>query len=258
MPALLDRPPGVDNPEPGPDRPPTPEAPLPKRSWFERYAWHLLVAGASVIVTAVALSPLLLGATSRSTLSNASAPPPSAAAPAAALPTSVTFTATEFKFTPSTTQVPVGQKISITLNNTGVVEHDLTIQDARFALTAKPGQQATAEFTFDKPGTYTFICSIAGHKEAGMKGALTVVDPAAAAAVAPAPAASTSMADMPGMNMGTTPDVRPLPANLQKLPAPQMAPPLNRTEPAYVKLDLTTEKATAQMADGVAYDYWTF
>jgi nitrite reductase (NO-forming) len=37
-----------------------------------------------------------------------------------------------------------------------------------------------------------------------------------------------------------------------------MAGPTGRTEPAYVKFDLTTEKVTAQMADGVAYEYWTF
>jgi nitrite reductase (NO-forming) len=259
MPTLLDRPPSVGNPEPAPERPRPPESPRPGRSWFERYAWHLLIGGASVI--GIAASPLLLGSASRSTLSTASAPTQPTQITSAPLPplsTNVTFTASEFKFTPSSTQVPVGQKVSITLNNTGVVEHDVTIQDTPFSLTAKPGQQATADFTFDKPGTYTFICSIAGHKEAGMKGTLTAVDPAAGAPVAAVPAASTSMADMPGMNIATAADIKPLPANLQALPSPQMAPPLDRAEPAYVKLDLTTQKVTARMADGVAYEYWTF
>ena len=49
-----------------------------------------------------------------------------------------------------------------------------------------------------------------------------------------------------------------MPANLKPLPSPQVAPPITRTEPAYVKFDLTTQKVTAQMADGVAYEYWTF
>jgi nitrite reductase (NO-forming) len=52
--------------------------------------------------------------------------------------------------------------------------------------------------------------------------------------------------------------IKPLPANLQPLGVPQMAPPITRTEPAYVKFDLVTSKVTAQLADGVAYEYWTF
>src|SRR5205823_6073729 len=66
--------------------------------------------------------------------------------------------------------------------------------------------------------------------------------------------------DMAGMPTVSSPDslIKPLPANLIRLPLPQVAPPIARTEPAYVKYDLTTQKVTAQMADGVAYEYWTF
>src|SRR5206468_9663625 len=71
-------------------------------------------------------------------------------------------------------------------------------------------------------------------------------------------AASSTAQDMPGMATTTRPDIQPLPANLVRLPLPQVAPPITRTEPAYVKFDLTTRKVTAQMADGVAYEYWTF
>jgi nitrite reductase (NO-forming) len=49
-----------------------------------------------------------------------------------------------------------------------------------------------------------------------------------------------------------------LPTNLKPLLSPQVAPAITRTEPAYVKYDLTTQKVTALMADGVAYEYWTF
>jgi len=67
------------------------------------------------------------------------------------------------------------------------------------------------------------------------------------------------MSDMPGMaGMPTAPDIQSLPAGLTPLPAPAVAPPIDRTEPAFVKFDLTTQKVTALMADGVAYDYWTF
>jgi nitrite reductase (NO-forming) len=171
----------------------------------------------------------------------------------------VAIAASDFKFSPNSVQVPVGQKVTFTLNNTGVVEHDFTVPNTGFSLSAKPGQTATGDFTFDKPGVLNFYCSIPGHKDAGMQGTLTVVDPTAAAPVSqPAPASTTSMAGMPGMTTSSVADIRPLPADLKPLSAPQIAPPIDRTDAAYVKLDLTTQKVTAQMADGVAYDYWTF
>jgi nitrite reductase (NO-forming) len=202
----------------------------------------------SVLAIAIAVSPIIFGSMSRSSLSTV-------APPAATMSTNITITASEFKFSPSSIQVPVGQKITFTLDNTGVVQHDVTIQTAGFSLTAQPGKTATGQFTFDKTGTFDFFCSIPGHKDAGMKGTLSVVEPGAAAAPA------VSMADMPGMSApssASVADIKPLPADLKPLRAPQMAGPLNRTEPASVKFDLTTEKVTAQMADGVAYDYWTF
>ena len=262
MSVTLERPPGSP-PPPEPksnselaadSQQPVPQLPR-RRNWLERYQSHLLIAGLSFVVTAIALSPLILGSMSRSTLSTAPAPAqPTASAPTN-LTTNVTITASEFKFSPTSMQVPVGQKVRFTLNNSGVVEHDFTVQNTAFSLSANPGQTATGEFTFDKAGVFQFFCSIPGHKDAGMKGTLTVVDPTAAAPVAQA---SNNMGGMPGMSTGPAPDIQPLPANLKSLPAPQIAPPIDRTEPAYVKFDLTTQKVTAQLADGVAYDYWTF
>ncbi|MBV8715938.1 MAG: multicopper oxidase domain-containing protein, partial [Chloroflexi bacterium] len=261
MAVVFDRPPSPAPPPP-PDRdrerevPSEPPPPRPTR--YERYMFPMLMAGLSVIVTAIVLSPLILGNMSRFNVIATQAPAQAAAAARTDLVTNVTVTASEFKFGPSNVQVPVGQKITFTLHNTGTIDHDLTIQGTPFSIAAKPGQTTTGEFTFDKPGTFDFYCSIAGHKEAGMKGSLTVVDPSSTSA--PMTQSSTSMADMPGMSMSmaSAPDIKPLPANLKPLPAPQMAPPTDRTEPAYVKFDLTTQRVTAQMADGVAYEYWTF
>src|SRR5581483_5830066 len=107
----------------------------------------------------------------------------------------------------------------------GVVEHDITFQGSGFTLGAKPGQTATADFTFNSAGVFDFFCSIPGHKDAGMKGTLTVVDPSA---VESAPASAHDMASMSsaaGANAASAPDIQPLPANLTSLPAPQMAPP---------------------------------
>ena len=147
---------------------------------LERYQSHLLVALLSVITTAIALSPLILGATSRPTLTAAQPTAQTSAVAPTNLTTNVSITASEFKFSPTSINVPLGQKVIFTLNNTGVVEHDFTVASTGFTLRANPGQTATGEFTFDKPGVFDFICSIPGHKDAGMKGSLTVVDPSAA------------------------------------------------------------------------------
>jgi nitrite reductase (NO-forming) len=250
MAITLDRPPTTDGNGPS-TRPPSRR---PRRGWLERYRAHLWTAGLTALVIAVAASPFVLGGLSRQTKA---VDQPAATTPAVVptnLSTNVTLSASEFKFSPTSIQVPVGQKVTLTLKNTGVMEHDVTIPSTGFTLAANAGQQATADVTFDKAGQFDFICSITGHKEAGMKGTLTVVDPNAASAQS----SSASMAGMPGPANSAAPDIKPLPANLKPLPAPQVAPPITRTEPAYVKFDLTTQQVTAQMADGVAYDYWTF
>ena len=105
-----------------------------------------------------------------------------AQAPAVALaPTEITVTATDLKFTPPTLQAKVGQKVKIVLENKGVIEHDISFPTLKadkpansLKAVAKPGQSATIEFTPTAAGTYEYICTIPGHKEAGMKGTINV------------------------------------------------------------------------------------
>ena len=80
----------------------------------------------------------------------------------------------EFSFTPATFTVKAGQPAIIVLKNTGSIEHDLTIGDAGFKLHVNSGKTGEKELKVGKPGTYEFHCSVAGHKDAGMKGELTV------------------------------------------------------------------------------------
>jgi nitrite reductase (NO-forming) len=229
----------------------------PARSWLERYQQHLWIGGVSLLLIAAFSVPIVLAPKPATVTPIASSQP--TVAGASSVPASVSINASEFKFSPNSVDLPVGRKVTVTLQNSGVVEHDVTIPSAGFSLLAGAGQTATGEFTVDKPGVFDFFCSIPGHKDAGMKGTLTVVDPLAAVSSAPLPAASAAH-DMAGMPSVSSPDIliKPLPANLIRLPPPQAAPPIARTEPAYVKYDLTTQKVTAQMADGVAYEYWTF
>jgi nitrite reductase (NO-forming) len=52
--------------------------------------------------------------------------------------------------------------------------------------------------------------------------------------------------------------VADLPANLERLPAPQVAPPVNRKNPAKVHVELEARPVTGLLAEGVGYHYWTY
>src|SRR5437762_14368340 len=125
MAAILDRPPTP--PRPPRQNPhtidPTPPGPARRRrNWLQRYQSHLLVAGVSVVVTAIALSPLVLGSMTRNSGSMAQTSARATSGAPANLSSNVAITASEFKFTPTSAQVPVGQTVSFTITNSDVVE----------------------------------------------------------------------------------------------------------------------------------------
>ncbi|HLF75100.1 MAG TPA: cupredoxin domain-containing protein, partial [Anaerolineales bacterium] len=70
----------------------------------------------------------------------------------------------------------VGDTVKITLTSGDGVEHDVAFPDFNAMsehVTAK-GSSTTFEFTADKPGSFTYNCVVAGHKEAGMAGKFEV------------------------------------------------------------------------------------
>jgi len=96
---------------------------------------------------------------------------PALASRAHAAATSVTVTATEFKFKLSKTSVPHGA-VTFTIVNKGKLSHDFKIAGKKTAL-IKPGHSAKLSVTL-KAGKDPYLCTVAGHAAAGMKGTLTV------------------------------------------------------------------------------------
>lgn len=80
----------------------------------------------------------------------------------------------EWKFDPGTVQVASGRSITLVLDNKGALEHDIQVNGIDLHLHAQARQTAQQTVTFDKPGTYEFVCTLPGHQEAGMKGKLVV------------------------------------------------------------------------------------
>lgn len=87
----------------------------------------------------------------------------------------ITVTGSEFAFTPSTLTVKSGQTVQLTFKNMGTYPHNLTIPDLGVATkTITPGQEDTITFTPTKAGSFSFLCTVPGHADRGMKGTLIV------------------------------------------------------------------------------------
>jgi nitrite reductase (NO-forming) len=52
--------------------------------------------------------------------------------------------------------------------------HDMAGMQTTMHAAIEAGQESTLEFKATQTGTYTFYCTIAGHREAGMTGKLIV------------------------------------------------------------------------------------
>lgn len=96
----------------------------------------------------------------------------------------------DIKFDKTALSGAKGEKLTVNLTNAGALEHDFTIDkiagtaqfDGKDAKTDKYAVHAVVkakgsgkvELTPTDAGSYEFYCTVAGHKEAGMKGTLTV------------------------------------------------------------------------------------
>lgn len=115
--------------------------------------------------------------------------------------------ATDIAYDTNQLEVMTGQPIKVTFRNEGALEHDFSIMklplSGEVMSTQLEGEMAghdddmdnmaeepevhvaanmnggsnVLQFTPAEPGTYEYYCTVAGHKEAGMVGTLTVQAP---------------------------------------------------------------------------------
>lgn len=114
-----------------------------------------------------------------------------------------TIEAKDIAYGTTTLEVVAGQPVRLTLKDIGTLDHDFSIMEIPIVVNAEAqpmaghdmsgmsgtdvepqlhvaamaGGSNTIEFTPTKPGTYEFICTVVGHKEAGMVGKLIVKEP---------------------------------------------------------------------------------
>jgi plastocyanin/mono/diheme cytochrome c family protein len=73
------------------------------------------------------------------------------------------------------TEVTAKPGDTIAVNNPGVIPHDFTVDEWGIADPLAGGAQTTITIPADaQPGTYTFYCSVPGHRQAGMEGTITI------------------------------------------------------------------------------------
>jgi uncharacterized cupredoxin-like copper-binding protein len=97
-----------------------------------------------------------------------------AATPSATTAASTTDTvkATEFKYALSKSTVSRGT-VTFKIKNSGHLKHDFKINGKKSTMLS-PGASTTLKVSFSKAGKFSYICTVAGHAQAGMKGKLTV------------------------------------------------------------------------------------
>lgn len=84
--------------------------------------------------------------------------------------------ATSFEFDPDEITVTAGEDIAIALTAQNIL-HDFTIDELDAHVSADKGETAEGGLRAEEPGRYTYYCSVAGHREAGMEGTLIVEAP---------------------------------------------------------------------------------
>ncbi|HET7726715.1 MAG TPA: heavy metal translocating P-type ATPase [Candidatus Limnocylindrales bacterium] len=83
--------------------------------------------------------------------------------------------ARDIAFVPADIRIEAGRWTVVEFTNADPVFHDWEVEGvANVDAGARPGQTTTLRFVIDRPGTYTFLCTVPGHEEAGMVGTLEV------------------------------------------------------------------------------------
>ncbi|MBU6428318.1 MAG: nitrite reductase, copper-containing [Cyanobacteria bacterium REEB65] len=178
----------------------------------------------------------------------ASSPVPSPAGPVQAVP-DVTFTLSTGiaegrmvflgvggsidKQADPTLRVEPGDVVQINLRNGEGAEHDIAIPEFHVVSNYVIGQNASTAVVFkaDRPGVFSYFCTLPGHRQAGMEGQIVVGNVVQAA---------------PSSGLDISRDPADLP------------PPIGDRPPERVKFNLEAIERKGLLAPGTTYDYWTF
>jgi nitrite reductase (NO-forming) len=162
-----------------------------------------------------------------------------------ALAGTLAFESFDLGFTPAMATVPAAGTYEVKLVNTGSIIHDVTFADGT-VVAAEAGRTATGTVTVPAEGI-AFICSIPGHKDAGMTGMVTVEG---AATPAEGEGGESHGGPAPTTDVEADPDAPAYAAFDPAAPAP--------LEGTVHDIDLVVEEKAMTVAEGFVQKVWTF
>ena len=129
-------------------------------------------------------------------------------------------------------KVPEGSVVAITVINGDGAMHDVAVPEfgAQSDQLVGEGSATTIVFRATKAGTFEYLCTIPGHKAAGMFGKLIVGDVVETVSTA---------------------------VDIAKNPA-EVGEPVGDRAPKHINYDLLTTEVEGKLSDGSTYRYWTF
>jgi nitrite reductase (NO-forming) len=134
-----------------------------------------------------------------------------------------------------TLRVNVGDVVQVSLVNNDGIEHDVVFPDFKAATDRvnRKGASSVTVFRADKAGEHVYLCSLPGHRQAGMEGKLAVG--------------------------GATAPVVKLPPSTSIVRSPtDLPPPLPAGAPRTLTIDLEAVELVGKLANETTYNYWTF
>lgn len=129
-------------------------------------------------------------------------------------------------------RVAEGTVVAITITNNDGAMHDIAVPEfgAQSDQVVGVGAATTIVFRATRSGTFEYICTIPGHKLAGMTGNLIVGDVKEEVSTA---------------------------IDIAKNPA-EVGTPVGDRAPQHINYDLLTTEVEGRLSDGSTYRYWTF
>ncbi|MBP6018417.1 MAG: nitrite reductase, copper-containing [Burkholderiaceae bacterium] len=130
-------------------------------------------------------------------------------------------------------RVPEGAVVQINLVNDDGAVHDISVPQfhAQSDQISTKGAATAIVFRANKNGTFEYLCTLPGHKAAGMFGKIIVGEPVA-------------------VDERQAPQIAHDPANVGE--------PVGKREPKDVTIDLLTTELEARLGDSSTYRFWTF
>ena len=153
-----------------------------------------------------------------------------------------------------------GDTIEIVLESGEGAEHDLVIPELNVASAKFSGStgKTTLRFKVPSSGTFTYYCSIPGHRQIGMEGRLQVSGPATAQAATPA-GSSSSQAALALYTPAPMPQRAADPAAVSVAADPAAVPAaIEARAPKTLKYRMETVELPGKLDDGTSFTYWTF